>query len=114
MIEAFRYNSTVSIEHCGQMKDYTCRLFEYALFGSDSYGRLIENGMEERHIVSLGRSLTLFRIYKREVHDKYYDIAFKIMPKDPIIKENYIHSLLHYSSHSPHKHNYEKVIEFMI
>jgi hypothetical protein len=96
------------------MKDYTCRLFEYALFGSDSYGRLIENGMEERHIVSLGRSLTLFRIYKREVHDKYYDIAFKIMPKDPIIKENYIHSLLHYSSHSPHKHNYEKVIEFMI
>jgi hypothetical protein len=114
LIEALRSNSSDSVEHCDKMKDYTCRLFEHALFGSDSYGRLIVNGMEERHIVSLGKSLTDFRIYKREVHDKYYEIAFKIMPKDPINYERYIHSLLHYSSHSSHKHNYEKVIAFMI
>ena len=84
MIEALRFNSLVSVEHCDKMKDYTLRLFEHAFFGSDSYGRLIMDGMEERHIVSLGKSLTEFRIYKKEVHDKYYEIAFKIMPKDSI------------------------------
>lgn len=114
MIEAFRHNAKVSKEHLDYMKDYTCRLFKYAFFGADRHGKLMANGMEERHIVSFGKSLTEYRIYNQEVHDKYYELAFKMIPKDPIIKEKFIHSLLHYVSQSPHKHNYEKVIAFMI
>ena len=114
LIEAFRYNSKVNQEHSYSMRDYTCKLFEYAFFGTDKRGRLLANGMEARHIVSFGKSLTEYRIYNQEVHDKYYEIAFRKMPTDPLLKEKYINSLLHYSSQSVHKHNYEKVITFMI
>lgn len=76
--------------------------------GADYKGRRFREQMQPNHLISLAKSLFMFRIRDQDMHDQLFELALKSEPaeKDHAFFFNY---LLLCAARLPTPHNYEQV-----
>ena len=84
LLYTFRSELATNDERNENFRRYTIALFEIALFRKDESGNEYAKDMDFRTVMSIIRSLQLFRIYNQKCHDKIYEIALKIIPNEPL------------------------------